>query len=84
MEEKPVNLGVRNNNGKGGQSSYPSLSMVLVLTVIAVRLGLASESRVLGSWQHVSVCVVSGRPNCVAAHVAVLVTVTNVLHHAMI
>lgn len=57
-----------------------------------MRLGVASVSRVLVTWQHVfewcvacnaSVCVTlfTGQPDCVAAHVALLVTVTNVRHH---
>jgi hypothetical protein len=61
MEEESVNLGVRNNNGKGGRSCCPSLSKVIVLAavsifrynVIAMRLGVAFESCVLDTWQFV-------------------------------
>jgi hypothetical protein len=67
MEEESVNLGVRNNNGKGGRSSYPSLSRVLELaaififrySVIAMRLGVACVSRDYSGYMAVRVCVVS-------------------------
>ena len=100
MEEECVNPGVRNNNGKGGRSTYPSLSMVMVLaavfivrySIIAMRLGVASESRVIVTWQHVfvwcqyasgDVTLLTGRPICVTAHVSVPVTESNVRHHAV-
>jgi hypothetical protein len=55
MEGEFVNFGVRNINGKEGRSSYPYLSVDLVLaavficlyTVTVMRLGVASVSRVL-------------------------------------
>jgi hypothetical protein len=37
MEEGFFTLGVRNKNGKGGRSSYPYLSMDLVLAAVFIQ-----------------------------------------------
>jgi len=101
MDEESVNLGVRNNNGKEGRSSYPSVSMVLVLPASLYFFTMSLQCDWAWLLCHVfwlpgnaCLCAVScnasvyvilltGQPSCTAGHVTVLVTLTNVRHHAL-
>lgn len=99
MEEESFNIGVRNNNGKGGRSFYSSLSMVIVLAAVfifhynATGRGfcftccgyLAVRSSLLcGVIVPQYVALLTGQPNSVAVHKAVPVTVPTVRHHAVL